>query len=127
MACSVCNRRRKSIGAMKGSSKKLMGNLVDVVAGTAGFIGASMLNKVEFIGANPTIAGAVKLIGGAFLAGSTKGAMQKVAVGVAIGGGVELSRSLLTKADGTAIFGIGGPFNPRGSTSYIAGNGPIVD
>lgn len=125
MACSVCNRRRKSIGAMKGS-KKLMGNLMDVAAGTAGFVASSMLNKVEFIGANPTIAGAVKLIGGAILAGSSKGITQKVAMGVAIGGGVELSRSLLTKADGTAIFGIGS-FNPRGSTSYIAGRGPIVD
>jgi len=111
---------------MKGQ-KKLMSNLVDVAAGTAGYVASSMLNNVGFIGANPTIAGAVKLIGGAILAGSSRGAMQKVAMGVAIGGGVELSRSLITKSDGTAIFGIGGPFNPRGSTSYIAGNGPIVD
>lgn len=128
MACSVCNKRRKSIGAMK-SSKKLTGTLLNIVAGTAGYIGASMLNKIEFVGANPTIAGAVKLVGGAFLAGTAKGEIMKnVAMGVALGGGVELSRSLLTKADGTSIFGIGGPIlNARGSTSYISGAGPIVD
>lgn len=125
MACSVCNKRRKSIGAMKGS-KKLTGTLVTIGAATAGYIASQMLNKVSFIGANPTIGAAVKLVGGSILMGTAKGAMSNVAMGFALGGGVELVRTLTTKEDGTSIFGIG-YLNAAGSTSYISGTGPIVD
>lgn len=123
MACSVCQKSRKRINGMKKTN--LTKTLGDVAAGTAGLVAAQMLNKVSFIGANPMIGGAVKIVGGAILAGSSKGIMQKVAMGVALGGGVDLATNFLTpKVEGIGYLGTRG-----GSTSVanVAGYGPIVD
>lgn len=125
MACKVCQqaRRRKSIGAMK--SKKMTNTLVDIAAGTAGLIGAQMLNKIPFIGANPQVGAAVKIAAGVIAAGATRGTMQKVAMGIALGGGVDLAQQFITPA----VSGIGYLGVSRGSTavSQVAGYGPIVD
>lgn len=107
----------------KGSLTKTLG---DVAAGAAGLIAAQMLNKIDFIGANPVVGGAVKVVGGAFLAGTTKGAMQKVAIGVAMGGGVDLAKNFIPQL---GVGGIGYLGTAGGSTSVhsVAGYGPIVD
>jgi len=104
--------------------KKSMQNaLVDIVAGTAGLVGAQLLNKVPFLGANPLMGGAVKIGVGIIAAGATKGAMQKAAMGVALGGGLDVAQNFIN----TGVSGIG--LIGRGSTSVhrVAGYGPIVD